>query len=103
MADFEAVLKDVGEFGPFQVRLFLLVSMFETPAAWALFLNVFAAAKPDWRCLTYDGDNTSHVDSYNASVSNASAACTDSGQLCDGIVYTSDFTSIVSEVNIHEV
>ena len=50
MPDFDDLLDEVGGFGPFQVTVFVLVSLFETPTAWAMFLHVFVAAHQPWTC-----------------------------------------------------
>ncbi len=72
------------------MRVFLLVSAFETPAAWAMLLPVFAHAKPEWTC----GDGAADGNATG----NATEQCIANGSICDGANYTSDFTSIVSEV-----
>ena len=50
MNDFDALLHSLGAFGPYQRQIFILVSAFETPAAWAMLLPVFVGMKPDWSC-----------------------------------------------------
>lgn len=51
MATFEEFLAEVNDFGPFQVTIFVLVSLFELPAAWAMVLPLFTAATPEWDCV----------------------------------------------------
>ena len=112
MHEFEKVIQEVGAFGPFQVRVFLLVSAFETPAAWAMLLPVFAAAKPTWRCPSGYHDNYTlhgnssvsypHGNDVTESIPNTSHTgqeCTADGTLCPGVEFTSDFTSIATEVS----
>ena len=104
MSDFEAILQDVGDFGPFQVRLFILVSMFETPAAWAMFLPVFVSANPSWRCpLNCSDVNVTCSSSDNVTYRNTSDGTCDGPDVCKDIEYTSGFTSIVSEVCIMDL
>ena len=50
MRDFDDILDEVGGFGPFQIVVFVLVSLFETPTAWAMFLQVFVAYDHPWTC-----------------------------------------------------
>ena len=104
MAQFDEVLDELGSFGHFQLRLFLVVSLFETPAAWAMFLPVFAAAKPTWRCPVQSPDLSNGIDWLNTTISTAlnytENTCTESNTVCAGIEYTSEFTSIVSEVGV---
>ena len=105
MSQFDEVLDELGSFGPFQLRLFLVVSLFETPAAWAMFLPVFVAAKPTWRCPVPSSDDFSYsIDMLNTTINETMKytenMCTESNTVCTGIEYTSNFTSIVSEVSI---
>jgi len=115
MKDFDDILDEVGSFGPFQITVFLLVSIFETPTAWAMFLQVFVAADQPWTCssLLYrnqtSGDNLSHVTSVNGSL-NAGDSFGLSLQCelvangsCGEIVFTGDFTTVISEVCLVEV
>ncbi|KAI0220240.1 Organic cation transporter protein [Lamellibrachia satsuma] len=102
MSQFDEVLDELGSFGPFQLRLFLVVSLFETPAAWAMFLPVFIAAKPTWRCPVPSSDDFSYnIDMLNTTINKTMKytenSCTESNTVCTGIEYTSNFTSIVSE------
>lgn len=101
MAQFDEILDDLGSFGHFQLRLFLAVSLFETPAAWAMFLPVFVAAKPTWRCPVRSLDLSYGIHLLNTTINTAlnytENTCTESNSVCMGIEYTSDFTSIVSE------
>lgn len=113
MSEYEKILKQIGSFGPFQRRVFILVSMFETPAAWAMLLPILLHATPDWTCPGVEtGHNYSNVSgSYlsdrqtdtNLSMSdygNASSTintCQASGDRCPGLVFTGPFTSVVSE------
>ncbi len=99
MSEFEAVLEQLGAFGPYQVRVFLLVSAFETPAAWAMLLPVFAHAKPSWICPALEVNNTQGPDPSNVTV--RYDQCMPSGDICQGANFTSGFTSIITEVIIH--
>ena len=97
MSEFEEIIEHLGAFGPYQVRVFLLVSAFETPAAWAMLLPVFAQAKPAWECPS--ARDPVSGDDLNVTVnSTVTEHCAPDGQICDDANYTSDFTSIVSEV-----
>lgn len=55
MSDFDGVLDSLGGFGSYQRQVFLLVSAFETPAAWAMLLPVFIGATPKWWLLPSSG------------------------------------------------
>jgi len=83
---FEAVIDSLGAFGPYQRQIFILVSAFETPAAWAMLLPLFSGAQPNWYCAD------------NVTPSNHSdKECGDDGH-CLNIVFNDTFTSIVSQV-----
>lgn len=80
--EFDHVLRIIGEFGPYQKRLYILVNLAIIPAAFQMLMNVFIAREPQWSC---SGLNSTH-------------ACPMEGQSCESIRYTSTYTSIVSEV-----
>ena len=98
MSEYEKVLKQLGSLGPlkyfgkYQVRVFIIVSMFETPAAWAMLLPILINAKPDWICTD---SNTS-----GSTQNTTSQGCTVDNKACSGIKYTGEFTSIISEVHL---
>ena len=100
--NFDELLSQIGSFGPFQIRVFILVSAFEAPAAWMLLQHVFAAARPSWVCPSADrgGNSTSAGGAWTMSMpAENSTGCTPYGSVCPGRVYTSDYTSIVTEVS----
>lgn len=109
MSEYEAVLKELGSFGPFQRRVFILVSMFETPAAWAMLLPILLSAAPDYTCLvpmngsSKNYDDESITAGFNASTMNLNNStlvntCLKNNNVCPGIKFIGDFTSIISEV-----
>lgn len=53
MGDFDEMIDSIGAFGPYQRQVFILVSVFETPAAWAMLLPIFSGASPNWWCEIY--------------------------------------------------
>ena len=77
------MLRIVGEFGPHQRKLYVLLSLSIIPAAFQMLIHVFVGARPDWSC--------------SASSKNESCAGNRSG--CVGERYASTFTSIVTEVS----
>ena len=101
MTDFEDILDDVGTFGPFQVRLFVLVSLFETPAAWAIFLPVFIQKMPEWSCLSSkDAINSSDV---NVSTKDAEQYCGEGSRYCDSsddVLFNTTRTTIKMEFDL---
>lgn len=101
MLEFENVLRQLGSFGPYQRRVFVLVSMFETPVAWAMLLPIFLNVVPEWKCsdssnasLTYNSSFTSNI-SFPLSINDKS--CSESGLLCPEASFTKEIQTIVSE------
>lgn len=80
--EFDHVLRIIGEFGPHQRRLYALLNLSLIPAAFQLLLQVFVGAEPNWICLN--------------SLSNET--CPRNKSHCSEVQYTSEFTSIVTEV-----
>ena len=89
MASFESVLEEIGEFGPYQIRAFVAVGLFEMPAAMAMLVPVFAGATPPWFCEDPDTMNrTAEVCPSDGT----------NGTICSQLVFDeSSFTSIVSQ------
>lgn len=98
--EFEDILHGVGSFGPFQVMVFIVVSLFETPAAWAMFLPVFIHRQVRWVCK-----NDTYHDKFNDTETNKTWSDGMNRSNCNRCPeserqYLDDFTSIVSEVSI---
>jgi len=55
MSEYENILRKIGSFGPYQRRAFILVSMFETPLAWAMLTPILLNRMPDWYCPDWQG------------------------------------------------
>ena len=53
MSEYEQILRQLGSFGPYQRRAFILVSMFETPLAWAMLTPILLNYRPDWHCTDW--------------------------------------------------
>ncbi|XP_052794709.1 organic cation transporter protein-like [Mya arenaria] len=53
MSEYEDILRKIGSFGPYQRRAFILVSMFETPLAWAMLTPILLNFKPNWYCYDW--------------------------------------------------
>ncbi|KAJ8304097.1 hypothetical protein KUTeg_017680, partial [Tegillarca granosa] len=111
MSEYEAVLKKLGSFGPFQRRVFILVSMFETPAAWAMLLPILLSASPDYTCSgpinvtngNYDEGVTASLNvssTLNLNNSTLLNTCFKNNHVCPGIKFIGGFTSIISEWNL---
>lgn len=106
MLEFENVLRQLGSFGPYQRRVFILVSMFETPVAWAMLLPIFLNVVPEWKCpdtsnasLVYNSSFTSNI-SFPLSIN--VKKCSESGLLCPEASFTKEIQTIVSEVGESE-
>ena len=104
--DFDDVIEEVGPFGPFQWRIWIIGSMFELPCAICLYFFVFGAANPGWQCVASENTTmtnwtltSSHVDNrtplYVQNDTDVIASCADD---CTR-VYNPELTSIVTEVS----
>lgn len=82
--EFDHVLRIIGEFGPHQRRLYALLNLSLIPAAFQLLLQVFVGAEPSYVCLNSSSNET----------------CPKNKSHCLEIQYTSEFTSIVTEVSL---
>ncbi|GFS26250.1 solute carrier family 22 member 15-like [Elysia marginata] len=91
MGEYENILHQIRSFGPFQVRLFVLVSLFETPLAWAMLVPIFTAANPGFFC----SDN-SDSDFFTNSTKDDDV-CYRNKTICSEILAQTEFTSIVTE------
>lgn len=108
MSEYENILQEIGAFGPYQVRVFILVSMFETPLAWVMLLPLLVHGTPDWTCgvnmanfsevLTNFTANKTHLQLENQTIDGCSA----DGVVCENATFSKEYTSIVTEVNKHD-
>ncbi len=109
MSAYEEILTDLRPFGPYQIRVFVLVSMFETPLAWAMLLPIFTSAKPSWTCLSHSnsteipGSNVTWINSTNLTSTQDSSLCLPGNLPCQEMVFSKEFTSILSEVNYLDI
>ncbi|KAJ8304940.1 hypothetical protein KUTeg_018523 [Tegillarca granosa] len=98
MSEYEEILRDLHQFGSFQRRVFILVSLFDLPSAWSMILPVFVGANPGWKCPVAgnytDGKNISSK-SFNFSAD----TCSTDGSICEGLSFNKDFTSILTEMH----
>lgn len=109
MLEFEDVLRQLGSFGPYQRRVFVLVSMFETPVAWVMLLPIFLNVVPEWKCpessnafLAYNSSLTANISLSTTNISLSINECSESGLLCPGASFTKEIQTIVSEVGKSE-
>ncbi|KAL5004057.1 hypothetical protein ScPMuIL_017513 [Solemya velum] len=106
MSEYEKILREIGAFGPYQVRVFILVSMFETPLAWAMLLPMLLNGAPDWSCGV-DVSNITDVWTNNTVnvtrshwVNQTSDTCSSDGGVCENITFSKEYTSIVTEFSL---
>ena len=91
--DFDGVLKQVGEFGRYQRKLFILISLAALPCYYQMLVLVFTAATPKWRCPEENKVGLKHCKSLEN-------CCSLEGSICDGASFTTNFTSIATEWNL---
>lgn len=88
--EYEEILVQSGGFGPYQIRIFILVSLFETPVAWVMLLPVLTGASSKWTC---PGDNMT-VSNVSQRFGQNASECV----ICPDIQYTAPYTSIITQV-----
>ena len=100
MSEYEDILNEIRPFGPYQRRVFILVSMFETPLAWAMLLPIFTSASPS-ATTGHSSMNISGSVTKEAAMLNDinDSVCLQSGAVYPHVVFNDSFTSIVSEVS----
>ncbi|KAJ8304585.1 hypothetical protein KUTeg_018168 [Tegillarca granosa] len=97
MSEYEEILLDLHQFGSFQRRVFLLVSLFDLPSAWSMILPVYIGGNPGWTCPVaenYTDDKNISSKSLNFNIDTCSA----DDSICEGLSFNKDFTSILTEV-----
>ena len=102
MSEYEAVIDEIGSFGPSQREVFILVSLFEAPVAWGLLVHpVFASRMMPWYCDSSNGtSDTSSLSGQTNMTDWLLSNCTmyEASQ-CENVVYFGDYSSVVSEVS----
>lgn len=91
--DVDSILKQIGEFGYHQRKLFILISLSALPCYYQMLLLVFAAATPKWTCPEGNKATLKHCKSLES-------CCASDGTICHGASFTTNFTSIATEWNL---
>ena len=103
MSEYEAVIDEIGSFGPAQIQVFILVSLFEAPVAWGLLVHpVFASRKVPWSCAYDNGTGgLGGFDSPSNATSWLEGNCTllEMSQ-CGSVIFSTEYSSVVSEVRM---
>ena len=87
MSQLNNILSRIGEFGPFQIRVYLLLNALTVFRCFQMFLLVFIADKPQWNCLVDD----------QISDRDKKFPCLNNGSACANVQFSGEFTSIASE------
>lgn len=87
MSQLNDILSRIGEFGPFQKRLYLLLNFLTVLRCFQMFLLVFVADKPEWECGV-DGEFLNSKEKF---------PCLSNGSSCKNVQFSGEFTSIASE------
>ena len=89
--EYDNILKSIGEFGPFQRKVYLILNCLSFFQCCQMFLLVFVADKPRWHCSNvasrYLDDNKEYP-------------CFRNGSACREITFDKEFTSVVTEWNL---
>ena len=104
---FEGILKKVGEFGPYQLTVFLLISLSDITASLAAQFFIFGAANPGFACVVDENLNFSDIYKDGQFIppaeNNTQYAvdeCEVGEQSCVKRFYSTEFTSIITEVSL---
>ena len=91
--DFDGALRQIGEFGWHQKKIFILLSLAAIPCSYQMLVLVFVAATPKWSC-----QEESKASLYQCrSMENC---CSLRGSVCDRALFKTKFTSIATEWNL---
>ena len=89
--EYDNILKSIGEFGPFQRKVYLILNCLSFFQCCQMFLLVFVADKPRWHCSTV---GSRYLDD------NKEYPCFKNGSACSEITFDKEFTSVVTEWNL---
>ena len=92
--EYDNILKNIGEFGPFQRKVYLILNFLSFFQCFQMFLLVFVADKPRWHCPKTNVAISQHLDK------NIEHPCFLNGSACENIVFDKEFTSVVTEWNL---
>ncbi|XP_028396517.1 solute carrier family 22 member 15-like [Dendronephthya gigantea] len=87
--EYDNILRKIGEFGPFQKKVFFILNSLSFFQCCQMFLLVFVGDKPRWRC--------SNVAIKPYLDKNLEYPCLKNGSACREISFDGEFTSVVSE------
>jgi hypothetical protein len=87
MSQLNNILSRIGEFGPFQIRVYLLLNALTVFRCFQMFLLVFIADKPRWNCV----QESELLDE------NKRFPCLSNGSTCGDVQFSGEFTSIATE------
>ncbi|KAL3881652.1 hypothetical protein ACJMK2_028064 [Sinanodonta woodiana] len=90
--DFNHLLREIGDFGRFQIFLILFISIVNIVPTWSMLVMMFAGATPGWTCAenaTISANDTVSLSCSNSEILN-----------CTGLKFEDDMRTIVSEWNL---
>ena len=89
--EYDNILKSIGEFGPYQKKVYFILNCLSFFQCFQMFLLVFVADKPRWQCRNVP---RRYMDK------NFDYPCLKNGSVCGAIVFDKEFTSVVTEWNL---
>ena len=89
--EYDNILKNIGEFGLFQKKVYLILNCLSFFQCFQMFLLVFVADKPRWQCRNVGKQYLDKDVEY---------PCLKNGSACEVIVFDKEFTSAVTEWNL---
>ncbi|XP_064613249.1 organic cation transporter protein-like [Liolophura sinensis] len=107
--ELENIIEQLGSFGKYQVIIFVLINLAESPTAWAMVFMAVAGAVPDWWCVSDVSNNTvTYNKNYTTSphfwqAENRSLkSCTDpsTGGSCSNIIYDENMETVATQFGL---
>ena len=94
--DIDEALEKIGDFGPGQKKIFYLCSFIQLWTAVPILLQSFTGVDPGWSCVvdgSHRGDEITNPSNSNECLYYEQDKCTPE--------YSTEFTSIVTQVSLH--
>lgn len=92
--DFDNILKDIGQFGRYQKKIYLLLNLMSLFQCCQMLSLVFVADIPQWQCSK---EEQSLLDQRRNS---QGYPCYKNASVCQNIIFSGEFTSIATEWNL---
>ena len=97
---FEDILTHLGEFGPYQIRIFVLLTLMDLSISQCMLFYVYGNINPGWSCSKWNGTITEWVVNTTDKKNEWTETCAKDGLKCEEYKFHGSLQTIVSEVGI---